>query len=124
MFGRSRTDIGLQAEQQALQYLQQQGLEHVTSNYRCKVGEIDLVMRSTCGELVFVEVRYRQGKSHGGAVASIDRRKQRRLINAANYYLQVHGQNNIPCRFDVVAIDDNGCGERRISWICNAIETN
>ena len=124
MFGRSRTETGQQAEQHARRYLQQQGLRHVQSNYRCKVGEIDLVMRSDSGELIFVEVRYRQSRSHGGALASIDWRKQQRLIRAASHYLVSHGQSNTPCRFDVLAIEGSEQGEQTINWIRNAIETS
>lgn len=118
----SRNERGQQAEQLALTYLSQQGLQHVTSNYRCKVGEIDLVMRHPQHGLIFVEVRYRAGQSHGGALASIDRHKQQRLIRAASHYLQSHGQNNTPCRFDVLAIE--GGTPARIEWISNAIEAS
>jgi len=67
--------------------------------------------------LVFVEVRYRRSERFGGAVASIDRRKQARLIAAAGFYLQRH-PTDLPCRFDVVAIGaDDG-----IQWLQNAFD--
>lgn len=95
------------AETRALEHLQDSGLRLVTRNYRTPGrggGEIDLVMRDRDGTLVFVEVRGRTGAAHGGAGASIDGIKRRRIIFAARHYLmQVHPLP--PCRFDVVLID-------------------
>lgn len=94
--------IGREAERRAQTVLVRQGLTAVTSNYRCRGGEIDLVMRDgDC--LVFVEVRYRSRDDFGGALSSIDRRKQERLVLAARHYLASSGWSG-PCRFDVVAI--------------------
>lgn len=105
---------GNEAEQQALAYLQDQGLVELTRNYRVARGprargaEVDLVMRDTDGTLVFVEVRSRRSTSQGGAAASVGSKKQRRCILAAQYFLmgwqRQHGTVP-PCRFDVVAID-------------------
>lgn len=101
-------------EQQARSYLEQQGLSHIASNVRYKRGELDLVMRD--GEtLVFVEVRFRASARFGGAAASVDSRKQTRLITAAKRYLQRH-PIELPCRFDVIAIDGAGS----IQWIRHA----
>jgi len=100
----------------ARRYLEGRGLRHVAHNVRCRHGEIDLVMRDA-QVLVFVEVRYRRGEHFGGAAASVDRRKQARLIAAAGFYLQRH-PTDLPCRFDVVAI---GAGDR-IQWFQNAFE--
>lgn len=73
-------------EQRALTYLRQRGLTLVASNYTCKGGEIDLVMRDR-DTLVFVEVRQRDGTGYGGAAASISPAKIRRLVRAAQTYL-------------------------------------
>ena len=101
-------------EQRALAYLRQQGLIELARNFRCKGGEIDLVMQE--GEvLVFVEVRKRADRRFGGAAASVTARKQARLVHAAQRYLQRY-RRPPACRFDVVAIDG---GE--ISWLKNAI---
>ncbi|MBK5939547.1 YraN family protein [Halochromatium roseum] len=109
-----RKRLGDYQEQQARRYLERQGLDHVASNVRCKRGELDLVMRD--GEtLVFVEVRFRASARFGGAAASVDPRKQARLSAAAAYYLQRHSIN-LPCRFDVIAIDGAGA----IQWIRHA----
>lgn len=69
--------------------------------------------------LVFVEVRFRSHRSYGGAAASVDARKQRRLINTAQHYLQRHRKTESPCRFDVVAIGP--AGDNDIEWLRNAI---
>lgn len=107
--------IGDAGEEQALAYLLEQGLHFVTRNFRCKVGEIDLIMQH--GEsLVFVEVRARKNTDHGGAAASVTPAKQRRVINAAQRYLQRYRMPP-PCRIDVIAIDDG-----KLTWLRNAIE--
>ncbi len=79
-------------------------MRHVASNYRCRYGEIDLVMED--GEyVVFVEVRYRNSNSFGGALASITTRKQQKLRACAEHYRQSHrGYGSRPCRFDVISI--------------------
>lgn len=101
-------------EQQALVYLQQQGLELVQQNYSCRFGEIDLVMREQ-QTLVFVEVKFRRSKHFGGAAAAVTSAKQQKLTRTALCYLQAVGQQH--CRFDVVAITEQPA---EISWIKNA----
>ena len=103
------------AEQRALLFLQAQGLTLVERNFRCKGGEIDLVMRDA-GTLVFVEVRKRADTRHGGAAASVTARKQARLIVAAQVFLQRYRMPP-PCRFDIIAIDGDV-----MDWLKNAIE--
>ena len=94
---------GAAGEEQALQYLQQKGLILVCRNFSCKAGEIDLIMRHG-PTLVFIEVRVRADDRHGGAAASVTPAKQRRLVRAAQRYLQ--RLRSVPaCRFDLVAID-------------------
>ena len=106
---------GARGEQQALAYLQARGLRLLEINFSCKSGEIDLIMQDRdC--LVFVEVRQRANMAHGGAAASISVAKQRRIVRAAQFYLQRHAIAS-PCRIDVVAIDGG-----QLNWIRNAIE--
>ena len=95
-------NIGAQAELAAARYLCQQGLRLVVQNYHCRFGEIDLILQD--GEtLVFAEVRLRSSKDFGGAAASIDARKQRKLICTAQHYLS--SLTHIPpCRFDAVLL--------------------
>ncbi|NRR29995.1 YraN family protein [Oxalobacteraceae bacterium] len=106
---------GQGGEALALAHLQGHGLLLVERNFLCKMGEIDLIMRDgDC--LVFVEVRRRADMLHGGAAASITPRKIKRLVRAAQYFLQRY-RHLPPCRFDVVAID----GEN-LSWMQNVLE--
>lgn len=112
------------AEDRALQYLQQQGLRLVERNYRvargphARGGEIDLIMRTPDGCLVFVEVRARANGSHGGAAASIGTSKQRRIMLAARHYLLCMASPP-PCRFDVLALE----GER-LEWLQAAFDAS
>ncbi|KTD18768.1 putative endonuclease distantly related to archaeal Holliday junction resolvase [Legionella lansingensis] len=109
--------IGIAAEKQAQAYLIAQGLQWVTSNYRCRWGEIDLIMRDgVC--LIFVEVRARSSIAFGGAAASVTHRKQQKLLKTASYYLLKHGLGNKQAtRFDVLSLEGSG---PRINWIKNA----
>lgn len=106
---------GQLGEQEALGYLQKQGLELVETNFRCKAGEIDLIMRDG-GTLVFVEVRKRSGKLKGEAAQSITPAKIRRIICAAQLYLSRFPRMPA-CRIDVVTIDGGA-----LEWLPNAIE--
>jgi putative endonuclease len=110
---------GQAAEQAACLYLQQQGLRLLQRNWRCRTGELDLIMleRDT---LVFVEVRYRSHSGWGGAAASVDARKRSKLISAAQQFLQSAQQwSRHPCRFDVVCL---GSGSSAPDWIKNAFD--
>jgi putative endonuclease len=101
-------------EQVACKHLEQHGLTLVEANFTCKGGEIDLIMRDGAS-FVFVEVRQRADRTHGGAAASITPVKQARLVCAAQVYLMRYPQLP-PCRFDVVAIDGD-----QLDWLRNAI---
>ncbi|WP_246099373.1 YraN family protein [Methylibium rhizosphaerae] len=113
---------GDEGESRALAHLQRQGLKLVERNYRVAAGprshgaEVDLIMRDRDGTLVFVEVRRRAGGGHGSAAESISVAKRRRLVFAAQNYLQRHATPP-PCRFDVVAIDAD-----RIEWLRAAFD--
>ena len=120
--GLSRTfpgERGKAAETQACRFLINHGLVLVDRNYRCRHGEIDLIMRDgRC--MVFVEVRYRNKHRFAGGAETVDHRKQSKLTATAMHYLQSHpGAAARPARFDVVAID-GGLGEDRVDWIRDA----
>ena len=123
----TRQRRGNAAENLALEHLQSQGLELLTRNYRCRQGEIDLIMLDR-SSLVFVEVRYRAGNSHGGALQSVDFRKQSKIILAALHYLQHHPAHaRMAARFDVIGVSGvlSGKGDlARIDWIRNAFQAN
>lgn len=107
---------GQLGEDAALHYLQQRQLTLIERNFRCKGGEIDLIMLDSDASLVFVEVRQRADQRHGGAAASVTARKQGRLIIAAQHFLQRYRQPPA-CRFDVIAIDGDVT-----EWIKNAFD--
>ncbi|MFT5034038.1 MAG: putative endonuclease [Bacteroidia bacterium] len=107
---------GTDAEEQAAQWLSAQGLKINARNFYTRCGEIDIIARD--GEhLVFIEVRLRKSNRFGSAAATVDSRKQRKLILTAQYYLHTHhhGQNSPPCRFDVVALTPHNTG-LTINW--------
>ena len=114
---------GDEAEGQALVFLQAQGLRLVERNYRVARGpsargaEVDLIMEEPAdGTLVFVEVRMRADRDHGGAASSVSSSKQRRCILGARHFLMsLHRLP--PCRFDVVAIDGD-----EIEWLPAAFD--
>ena len=96
---------GAAAELAALHFLKRQGMSPLTSNFRSKLGEIDIIMLA--GQtLVFVEVRHRSYDRYGGAAASINAAKKKKLWRTAHLFLQQHpAYQALPCRFDVVAYD-------------------
>jgi len=113
--------IGDAAEDEALQYLQAQGLRLVMRNYRTPGrggGEIDLIMQDPDNTLVFVEVRKRKSTRHGGAAASVSRVKQRRIVFAAQFYL-LKLRTLPPCRFDVVEVTPDG-----LAWLKAAFDAS
>ncbi|QRX84843.1 YraN family protein [Glaciimonas sp. PAMC28666] len=112
----ARQISGQLGEDAALDYLQQRQFTLIERNFSCKGGEIDLIMRDGVASLVFVEVRQRADNRHGGAAASVTISKQRRLIIAAQHFLQRYRQPPA-CRFDVIAIDGDV-----IEWIKNAFD--
>lgn len=108
---------GREAEDAALQHLLRHGLTLTARNYRCRMGELDLIMRDGPA-LVFVEVRYRRSNRFGGALESVDSRKRGRLIQAALHYLQASAAD-CPTRFDVVALS-GAAGGLSLQWIKDA----
>lgn len=118
MASETTTVLGRRAEDRALAYLEAQGLVLLERNYRCRGGELDLVMLDG-PTLVLVEVRSRSGNRYGGAAASVDGRKQRRFVLAARHLLRCRpAYRSRPARFDVVAIDGgDAAGEPRLDWI-------
>ena len=113
-------DRGNWAESFACKFLQDNGLRLISKNFSCRSGEIDIIM-SDDDTLVFVEVRYRKNARFGGGIASVDERKQSRLIRSAETYLQKNHAVAERCRFDVVSIEA-GSNEPEVTWIRNAFQ--
>lgn len=109
--------MGFAAEEQAKKYLTAQGLVWISSNYQCKVGEIDLIMKDK-DYLVFIEVRARTSNQYGGGLTSITQHKRHKLIKTALFYMQTKKLlDKQACRFDVLSIDGSPA---KITWIKNA----
>jgi putative endonuclease len=115
---KARGDAG---EDEALAFLQARGLRLLQRNYRTPGrggGEIDLIMQSPDGTVVFVEVRKRSRSDFGGAAATVGHVKQRRIVFAARHYL-LNWRQLPPARFDVVALDATGP-----QWLQAAFDAN
>jgi len=111
---------GLRFEDQARGYLQAHGLLLLQSNYRCRFGEIDLVMRDG-DTLCFIEVKFRKSLHFGGAAAAISGLKQRKIIKTALFYISAHKHlANQAMRFDALLIQRQADGSNQVNWIQNA----
>lgn len=108
---------GEAAEEFAARYLAAQGLAILARNYRTRLGEVDIVAREGA-VLVFLEVRLRSWAAWGGAAASVDARKQRRIVAAARHFLS-RLRAEPPCRFDVLTLDGPAGSP---AWIRGAFE--
>ena len=118
----SKQNTGRQAEDFAQGHLERHGLRLLARNWSCRNGELDLVMLDG-DTVVFVEVRYRRHRAWGGALESVDLRKQQKLIRAAQLFLQQESRlSKHPCRFDVVALDQPG-KDQEPNWIRNAFDS-
>ncbi len=118
---RDRRAQGRQGEELAAAYLTAGGYTIIGRNFTSRYGEIDLICRDG-DTLVFVEVKMRRSSRFGTAAEAISRPKQRRLVNAAQDYLQKTGDSRSPVRFDVVTIEGGRGDSPAISLIKNAIE--
>lgn len=113
--------LGRKAEDAACQYLTSNGLKLITRNYKCRRGEIDLVMRHD-NSIVFIEVRYRHNNRFGSGAESVIRQKQEKIILTALHYLQSHKEAaGLSCRFDVIAVQP-GTDKNHIQWIQDAFQ--
>lgn len=115
--------IGQRAEDIAADFLRDQGLDILERNYLRRVGELDIIARER-DVLVIAEVRTRGTDRYGGAAASVDPRKQQRLIRATSQFLQQRRDlSHLAVRFDVVAVSGIDGLSPRIDWIRHAFLT-
>ena len=111
---------GAASERLAAAYLRTQGLVVVAQNLRCRAGELDLVCLDR-DVLAIVEVRQRSRVDFGGPLASVNRRKQHKIIRAARFLMQGHPQwRRHAMRFDVVGLEGLPDGTHRIEWVKDA----
>lgn len=109
-----RKGLGSRGEEEATEYLKGLGWQIIARNYRCRLGELDIIARDEQGVLVFVEVRSRAGQSHGLPEESVTYRKQYKLRMLAQQYLLSRPKlAEVPCRFDVVAVEFTPNGAKK-----------
>ena len=115
----NRILLGKEGEARARKYLQKKGYTIVTQNYRCRFGEIDLIVEKEQA-LIFIEVRYRHSTDYGLPQETVIKRKQARIKKAATLYLL--GQNlwdKVDCHFDIISIYQ-AQGQEKIEHIRDA----
>jgi putative endonuclease len=115
-----KKEIGQKGENLAVDYLQNAGYTVLERNYRCKLGEIDIIARDN-DTLVFIEVRSRSSLAFGLPQESINRRKRHQISKVALEYMIRRKLKNIPARFDVVAVSFEGRKEK-VDLIKDAFE--
>ena len=108
--------VGTEYEEKACNYLVRCGFRILERNYRCRIGEIDIIARD--GEyLVFVEVKYRLSKAQGGAAYTIPVSKQRTIARVAQWYMKTKGISlQTYCRFDAVLFDGDDIEHIKDAW--------
>lgn len=115
-----RLSLGRAGEEAAVSYLQKKGMRIVERNFRCRVGELDIVARDGL-YLVFVEVRTVAGTAFGTPQESVDGKKKHKLRQVAMYYIQRNKAACQPARFDVVGVVMSQAGSvLKIDHIVNA----
>lgn len=106
--------IGNIGEEAAVQAIKKRGYKIIARNYRTKMGEIDIIAKD--GEYtVFVEVRLRKSNNFGSPADTIDRRKQQKIIKAAQLYAVKNNIYDAPMRFDAVLINADTDGKKLVN---------
>lgn len=101
---KNNRQVGTVYEQAVGNYLEKNGYKILQFNYRCKEGEIDIVLKD--GEYyVFCEVKYRTDRKTGSPLEAVDVRKQKKIFRCAMFYLNEHRLGDVPCRFDVIGVE-------------------
>ncbi|MDR7435121.1 MAG: YraN family protein [Armatimonadota bacterium] len=95
--------LGTLGEEAALELLRRRGYKILCRNFRCALGELDIVAREGA-TVIFVEVKSRSTEEFGDPLEAVGRGKQRKLARLAQYYLLTHNLHGSPCRFDVVSV--------------------
>ncbi len=117
---RERLELGERGEALALEKVKQLGYRNIVKNYRCRLGEVDLVARDG-DELVFIEIKTRKGRPLGFAKEAVTLRKQQQISKVALNYMKTHNCCDVSARFDVVAVA-MGNGPPQIEVIRNAFD--
>ncbi|MCD6392848.1 MAG: YraN family protein [Planctomycetes bacterium] len=106
--------LGRWGENRCRRYLKSKGYRTIARNFRCALGEIDLIAADGEGRIVFVEVKTRRNEDHAQARLAVDHRKRTRMARAANHFIKTYNVRNKPLRFDVVTVILNAKGPATI----------
>ncbi len=107
--------IGSKWEAAAREYIKMCGYKILCCNYKCSIGEIDIIAQEQ-KTMVFIEVKFRSSGRYGSAIEAVDNRKQQKIRQVAAYFLiTTYHTEFIPCRFDVLGFDNEN-----ITYIKNA----
>jgi putative endonuclease len=117
----SRQRLGKSGEEAVAGYLAKKGYKIVVKNYRCKLGEIDIIARDG-PVLVFIEVKTRTGSRYGSPEAAVNIRKQRQISRTAEWYLMENKLFDCPARFDVIGVRCAAGSPQMIDHIRDAFE--
>ncbi|HCS74067.1 MAG TPA: YraN family protein [Clostridiales bacterium] len=116
-----RKSLGKWGEEQSCSFLEADGYRILRRNYKCRIGEIDIIARK--GEqLVFVEVKTRRTASYGRPGEAVNYRKQAKLTGTALYFLNDTGWKDVSCRFDVLEVKAQSDGTFLINHIEDAFQ--
>ena len=111
----NKRQVGKSVENTVCEYLEQNHVEIVERNYRCRSGEVDIIAKDE-DYLVFIEVKYRSSLKYGSALEAVDKRKRAQICKVFNVYrMQKRLPYQVKVRFDVIGVDNE-----KISWIKNA----
>lgn len=117
----SRQRLGKSGEETVAGCLKKKGYRILVQNYRCKLGEIDIIAMDG-PVLVFIEVKTRTGNSFGSPAAAVNIRKQRQISRTAEWYLMENKLFDHPARFDVVSVYSGDNSQHSIDHLTNAFE--
>jgi putative endonuclease len=119
----SRRSRGVAGERTAVKFLERRGYRILASNYRSKLGEIDLIADDR-GTVVFIEVKYRVSEAFGGPAEAITAAKQAKLARLAEQYLTARRLGDRACRFDAVLITGDDARTQRIELVPAAFDVD
>lgn len=117
--GKLSYQLGIEGENTAAIYLEQNGFQIIERNFRSQQGEIDIIARDK-NYLVFVEVKAYSFRSNSLPIHAVQKNKRGSIIHAARFYLHRYKLQNEYCRFDVVAIYKDFSGKTNVDHIKNA----
>ena len=118
----NRKELGNKGEGVAVDYLKANGFKVIERNFRCRMGEIDVVVKKD-GELFFVEVKTRSSDQFGDPLEAITYRKQRQVVKIAKLFLLKYEKKEVRCHFSALGIKLTDSISPSIKFIPDAFTT-